>query len=286
MADTFANTSATFTAVTGYTLGMAPGTAQYLTELDGWIQGAPMRRSDTARLWGHGNFSEAGKRDARLVTLGGHYVAPDRATAADFVDEINAVMGDGSAGVLTVNDADLGPRSATAYLFGKPEVTWTGGRDVGFTLTMTCPDPRKYGAVVTANTAPPIPGGGLVDPLFAPSGVLDFGTPGSLGAVTFRNVGRADTSVNFRVRGRARGFTITRTQTGAKLAYKDTVPSGSSLYLNGADGTVKLDGYADRATGLTVAEWERLGPGETATYLFECIDTSARLYLEAAPAWW
>lgn len=118
-------------------------------------------------------------------------------------------------------------------------------------------------------------------------GYLDFGESGSPGTVTLENVGTADTAPVFTISGYAPGFTITEVASGARLIYTDTVAAGQTLVINAADGSVLLDGYADRSPYLIRREWTRV-PGKTRqTYLFESTDNvGASLTLGVTPAWW
>lgn len=118
-------------------------------------------------------------------------------------------------------------------------------------------------------------------------GYLDFGENGTPGTVTLENVGTADTAPVFTISGYAPGFTITEVSSGARLVYSDTVAAGQTLVINAADGSVLLDGYADRSPYLTRREWTRV-PGKTRqTYLFESTDNvGASLTLGVTPAWW
>lgn len=284
--------SAQLVLETGYTLGWSPGSATYLTKLDGWTGSAPVRRSKADLLGGHGSHAERGWKDERLISVSAHHVAADRAAAADYADQIAAFLGDGTEGAFKVDDVNQGLRWAEVYLApGAVDVTWTGGRDVSYTVHLLAPDPRKYGTpTVSLPTSPPVQGNGLVFPLFgAPaSGVLDLGRGGHDGRATLTNRGTADTGPIFSVYGElVPGFTITEVTTGRRLVYTDTVSLGQTLVLDTNEGSVTLDGYAPRDARLTVAEWTRLAPGAAGTWLFQSPGAvNARMGVEVFPAWW
>ncbi|UYL87622.1 minor tail protein [Arthrobacter phage VResidence] len=287
--ETFTTTAASLTLTTGEMLELQPGTNQVLTLLDGWFSPAGTRREGTARLWAHGTFSERGWRDQRVVTLGGHIFTDNRRDAANMTDTLSAALADGTAGKFIVNDADLGYREATVFITGTPTVNWDGNLDIFFMIDMVAPDPRKYGELIQASTPAAADGGGLIFDLFTGdnAGVLDFGASGTPGTVTLENIGTADTAPVFTVSGMAPGFTITETLSGARLIYSQTLAAGQTLTINAADGSVLLDGYADRSAYLTRREWTRV-PGRTRnTYLFESPGNSgASLTLGIKPAWW
>ena len=279
---------------TGFDLGWAPGTATYLVGkgVEGWTGSTPIRRSKAELLGGHGTHAERGWKDERLITVTGHHVAASRAAAGLYADDLAAFLGDGEEGVFRVDDASLGSRWAEVYLATSGvDVTWTGGVDVAFQIMMVAPDPRKYGDPVTsAETGIPVPGSGLVFPLFgAPTdGVLNIGSGGYLGRASVTNTGTADTGPVFTIWGDyVPGFTITDIATGRRLVYTETITTGQTLVLDANDGSVTLDGYAPRDSKLVVSDWTRLGRGETGTWQFESPgSTNAKMTVGVTPAWW
>lgn len=297
---TISNTAASLSLTTGYEVALAPGTNQVLTDLEGWFSGPAVRRPDTARLWAHGSFSERGFREARLITVHGHAFAETRREAANLTDSLAAVLADGTKGVFRVNDADLGSRWASVYLVDTPDIVWDGLLDVTYSIDLLAPDPRKYADASTATTTAAAPGGGLVFDLFqgvvgdgpgqastGQPGVLDFGASSHPGKLTFANAGTADTAPVFTVAGYAPGFTITEVATGARLVYEDEVLEGQTLRLDASDGSVLLDGYADRGYALTRREWSRVPGSGSSTYLFESFgNRNATMTLEVKSAWW
>lgn len=467
---TIATTAASITLTTGAELVLQPGTNQVLTDLKGWHNAPGMRRNTTPRLWSHGNFSERGWRDARLISVQGFIFCDNRADAAAMTDTLNAALADGTEGTFTVNDSDLGHRWAKVYMVGTPTIDWNGNDYIYFAVDMEAPDPRKYGLLSTAATAVAAPGGGLAWDLFstdgysynsgvnlatnpqpytatgwattsayvksydtnrlgrnamlytksgasywlvrgyraglmgtaqtagpsvpedvvavtpgqtlnirmdistdntntdgrigirwftaayasislvesavvpmqmgvwqefsfsavapanaayawiewgvamisgntvggekvwasdvyigttAPApragtaGVLDFGAAGASGTVTFTNPGTADTAPVLKVTGYAPGFTITNVATGARLIYTDTILAGQYVLLSASDGSVLLNGYADRSGALSRREWSMIPGNGSATFLFESPGAvGAELTLEAYPAWW
>lgn len=264
----------------GYTL--------WLDELKGWDDGPGVRRDRAERMNAHGEFGERGWRGARLVTLEGDATCPSEEVAALAAQEVAAVLADGLAGVLEVTDTATVDMSAGAYLFADPKVSWKNDTTATYQLQFLCPKPRKYGAAVTAVTGVATPGGGLEYPLEDP---LDYGAAGTPGTVTLTNAGTADTAPAFTVSTVTTdmpfGFTITHVQTGNRLVYSDAVLLGQSIRLDTSDGSVLLEGYADRSAKLTVREWTRLAKKSAGTWLFEATGaTGAQLIVEVRPAWW
>lgn len=293
MTSTFEHTEATLELETGFSLGLVPGSTRWVTDIEGWIGGAPVQREKVNKLGRHGSYSVRGWKDERLITVAGHYHAPDRASAANFTDEINAFIADGTDGILRVNDIDLGSRWAEVYLL-KPDVKWRGGRDVPFFLDMVAPDPRKFGELVTAGpTGAFAGGGGLQFDLFASSspGILDFGPMGDTGQLTLANPGKAPMDPIFRIQGptdfttTAGNFKITEIETEQILEWTGTILTGQELVLDSRTGTVRLNGTGDRIGGLIKDQWPEVPGSSSRTYHFEAVG-GLTLAVEAYPAWW
>jgi hypothetical protein len=269
-----------WTSPDGYTL--------WLDDIPGWTDGPAVRRERAARMNAHGEFSERGWRDARLVTIVGDATCPSVEVTALAEHQLAAVLADGLAGVLEVTDTATVPMSCGAYLFAEPKIGYKNDTTLTFQLQFICPKPRKYGAAVNAVTGIATPGGGLDYPLGAG---LDYGAPGTPGTITLANTGTADTAPTFTVAAATvdmpSGFTITHVQSGLRLVYSDAVPAGQTVRLDASDGSVLLEGYADRSAKLTVREWTRLARNTAGTWLFEATGaTGAQLTAEVRPAWW
>lgn len=261
------------------------GYVLWLDDIPGWKDAPAVRRERAARMNAHGEFSERGWRDARLVTIVGDATCPSEEVTALAEQQLAAVLADGLAGVLEVTDTATVPMSAGTYLFSEPKISYKNDTTLTFQLQFICPKPRKYGAAVYASTGVATPGGGLDYPLGDP---LDYGAAGDPGTVTLVNTGTADTAPTFTVTGPTpNGFTITHVQSGRQLVYSDAVLPGQTVRLDTSDGSVFLEGYADRSAKLTVREWTRLARQTAGTWLFEASgSTGAQMIAEVRPAWW
>jgi hypothetical protein len=291
MITTFAHTAVALQLDNGGTLGLAPGTNQVVVDIQGWHGSAGIRSNETAKLWQHGIFAERGYKTERVVTVKGHIETLTRGEAAQLVDTLAAIMGDGELGTLTVNDVDQGTRWAPVKLAGAVEVNWDSGLEIDVVVDLVSPDPWKYGASQTYTTGTAAPGGGMDnDPaLFNnDTDVIDFGEGGTAGTITINNTGTAPAPAVFTINGYwdAAGWMITEIGTGRRLVYTGANMIEDRVILDGADGTVMLNGVSDRSDNLTVREWPLLTPGPN-TYLFEALGASSMLLtITAAPAWW
>lgn len=286
--------SATLHLESGFTLGWVPDSSNVLTgQIVGWHGSAPMKRNKSPRLGAHGTYSERGWKDERLIIVPGAFVGSSRASAAAALDQLAGYLGDGLDGTFEVNDANLGLRWANVYLAdGGFDPKWKSAKSFTYDLHLVATDPRKYGTKISVpNTGIPVLDGGLqTEPLMGNIGtdVLDFGTAGYPGTATLTNIGTADTGPVHTITGtNVPGFTITEVITQRRLVFTDTIQAGQTLVINTDDGSVMLDGYASRRAKLTVAQWTRLGPGQTGTWLFESPgSTGANMKVEVTPAWW
>lgn len=287
----FAHTAAALVLDNGGTLGLAPGTNQTVTDIKGWHGSAGVRSNETPKLWQHGIFSERSYKTERVITLSGHIETQTRAEAAQLVDTLAAIMGDGELGTFTVNDVDQGTRWAPVKLAGAVEVNWDSGLEIDVTVDMTSPDPYKYGTAASYTTGKSDPGGGLDnDPaLFNnDTDVMDFGEGGTAGLIVINNTGTAPAPLVITAAGYwpASGWAMTEVNTGRRLVYSAANIADDYVRLDSSDGTVMLNGISDRNINLTVREWPELTPGQN-TYLFEAGDTAFPLFtITAAPAWW
>lgn len=302
---TFDLLSTSLTLQTGYALNTAPGAPNTVRTIDGWFEGPPVRAgAGTARLNQHGQFSQRGFRDSRLITVTVHHHATSRVAALQMIDQLNAYLADGQSGIFAVDDRELGTRYCRVSLSGTPSVAWDGVHgDFDYTYELLAADPRKYGADISIHEArPPIQPGGLRYDLFGSigvgeeeaeddsPGVLDFGLPSFEGIATVQNTGTAESAVQFQIRGPALGFLITEIAMdgeGRRIESSMEIAPGSYLDIDTATGLVTLDGVADRSASLSVAQF---GPGlmggEVRTYQFDSNHVDARLTVKVVPAWW
>lgn len=266
-----------WTSPEGYTL--------WLDELKGWTDGPGVRRDRTGRMNAHGDFSERGWREARMVTIEGEATCPTDAIAATAEQDLAAILADGLLDVLEVTDSATVDMSIGAGLFADPKIGHTNDLTLTYQIQFWCPKPRKYGAPVIDQTGVATAGGALEYPLDDP---LDYGAPGDPGTATLANTGTADTAPAFTVTGDLpNGFSITHVQSGNRLVYSDALLAGQTLRIDVSDGSVWLEGNADRTTQLTVREWYRVPKKTTATWLFEAANsTGAQMIVEMRPAWW
>ncbi|GAA1051379.1 phage tail domain-containing protein [Arthrobacter russicus] len=257
----------------------------------GWKGSPSMRRETIPRLGFPGSFSVNGVKDERLISVAATAYCDNELTADDLEDELAAILADGTEGVLTVTEGRKAPRWVSAWLATEIRVSRPSLTMVRFSYQVVAPNPRKFGATLAGATEPFSSGGGLYTmPLFgspAAPGILDFGNVGSVGTVSIKNLGTADTAPKFTITGSIpEGLQIIRQDTGDVLQYVGVVLPGQTLLMDSDSGSVTLDGE-DRGAQLIGRGWSRVFGGSTATWLFLAPNASgANLTVEVPPAWW
>lgn len=278
--------------VGGIPFNAGPGPVEYVVEtLEGWWGSPGVRGNVTPRLWAHGDFAEKAWRTGRIINVAGRVYADTTGGIVEAQDKVAAILGEGDMGLFTVLDPWAGEaRNARVKLAPGTQVNvdWDLPGSFRYQFTLHAPDGRKYGQYSEYTTKAARAGGGLEFPLFQQATpVMDFGEPGIPGTVTVTNTGKAPTAPVFKVTGELLNFSIVEQGTASRLYYKDPIPAGHYVMLDAADGSVQMDGYADRSASLSRREWTLIQPGQSATYLFESPGAvGSEMTLGMAPAWW
>lgn len=259
-------------------------------DVDGWHDGAAVEVDSPPRVISHGMFGQSGRRGGRTITVNGNMVAPDRAQAADAVDRLSSVLADGEFGRFDFYDVDQGWRWANVQLAATPDLSWSTELHVRFQLQFLAPDAYRYGQTSTASVGfAAASGSGAVFDAF-PGGVMDFGPLPSFGTLSVQNPGTAASSPVFTVSGPSpsSGFTITDVSTGKRITFLGVVPAGATLTLDASDGSVLLQGVADRLGDTLVEAWPVVPPRSVAEFLFEPLSgaTSAQLAASVVATYW
>lgn len=241
------------------------------TTIDGWHNSAPSIADDYPRAIADGSFAIPGRIGSKLLAIVGQIRGP-RELVALKIEQLVAIEPHRTM-LLDVYDRTLGVRTMHVQREGTVEIIWNGGPVAFFRIPLKANDPMKYGERSSGTTsfASGSEGRGLRFPLFSPNGYLSFGPPAtSSGSVTVTNAGTAPASPVFTVAGPTPegGFSITETTTGARITFLGTVPAGSRLVLDSADGSVLIDGSGDRSTDTLVDAWPVVPAGSSSTFLF------------------
>lgn len=170
--------SATFTEANGtaWSLSGRPpkGPAEWIvTDVAGWSGGSGVRGEVTARI-GHGDVVGRGERENRVLTLHGTVACQNSDIRDDMERALSGIAGDGDWGDLTCDDGHA-ILSTRARIDGAPSISKVGTTALRFLLPLRADSPWLYGPERVTFLQPVGTGVGLVYPLYAPDGVLDYG---------------------------------------------------------------------------------------------------------------
>ena len=201
--------------------GGAPGL--HASGLAGWY-GTPDGKWDlTERQLGDGAFAIEPSQVAyssRTVTVDGYALGRTRAEALSSLAPLGAMA---HRLVSIAVDDGVAETYATGALTAEVGKGVRGGA-VTFTLTIVCPDPRRYGTTPRrAYLSPGASAGALAWHADAPHGLawpLSYGGGGTVANVaTLRNEGTSTAYPTITASGDMDGLVITDTATGAQLAW-------------------------------------------------------------------
>lgn len=201
--------------------GGAPGL--HASGLAGWY-GTPDGKWDlTERQLGDGAFAIEPSQVAyssRTVTVDGYALGRTRAEAVSSLAPLGAMA---HRLVSIAVDDGVAETYATGALTAEVGKGVRGGA-VTFTLTVVCPDPRRYGTTPRrAYLSPGASAGALAWHADAPHGLawpLSYGGGGAVANVaTLRNGGTSTAYPTITASGDMDGLVITDTATGAQLAW-------------------------------------------------------------------
>lgn len=217
----FARVSGAAGTVTLMGTGAAAGL--HMSSLEGWYGTPDGKWSLTERKLGDGAFGllpEQVTYSSRTVTIGGFALGASRAEVVAGLGALRAL----AHRVVTLSVADGGAETfARGALSLEVDKGWSA-TSAGFTLTVVCPDPRRYGTTPRrAWLSPGASAGALGWHADAPHGLLwplSYGGGGAgANVATLRNDGTSPAYPVITASGDMGGLVLTDTATGAQLAW-------------------------------------------------------------------
>lgn len=235
--------------------------------IEGWWSTPPSKVSSTERQTGHGAFPVADDEvlySARTVTVHLNAHGGGRGAVISSMGEINAMAG--RAVRLRVADA-----SSDTYADGYLEVEWQAERarrTAAGTLTVVCPDPRRYATDAQVHALVPAGAGGEGGLLFDGAGCMEW-------PVTFAGEGAAQNAATLENAGTATAYPVIRVQgdfpdgvrivdgAGGELRYAQPL-AWQPLVLDCLSRTASINGV-DVTRDLASRDFPTVPPGGTAT---------------------
>ncbi|MFJ8146982.1 hypothetical protein ACIQ6R_18170 [Streptomyces sp. NPDC096048] len=239
---------------------IGPGTPYRWKNLTGWEELPALDSGTVARSDAHGAFPGRLLAQARTIGLDGLMVRAPR-------DRIGAVVGALNAGTAIVEDEqplavwldERGPLLAYARAVRRIVPTGIGYR-VGSiqdgAVQWEATDARRYALTeqsATARLPAPEPGldWNIASGPEALGWPLEFGTPGSTGALSATNAGDAPAHPVIEFRGPVVRPSLTKVGTGEVLEYDLPLAADDVLTVDTGAGTVMLNGTASRIGTVT-----------------------------------
>lgn len=270
------------------------GTPYRLYSLTGWAELPALDSGTVVRADAHG--AAPGRLLARTRLVEATLTIRTRG------DQVGAVVGALEAATGVVDDEqplviwkdERGPLMTWARVLRRAvpvDKTYTVGTIAGVTIQWEATDPRRYGLdEQTATGALPVPEPGITWPLEWP---LDFGEPGSTGALSATNTGTAPAHPIVEFRGPVDRPALINVTTGDTLEYDLPLTAGDVLTVDTRAGTVVLNGTASRlytATARSVPEQTFTIPPGVTDYAFRAApgssDPAASVTVRYRAAYW
>ena len=227
----------------GILLDLDNGTSRRVVEdLPGWDDAADVRNGLQAKAQQDGAWDGTGSSDARTVTIAGLVQEATTEAAYAVLYQLAALRPQSVHEIAVVNDA-VGSLSAMTRVTVGMKPVWEDDRSFTYTMTVTAPDPLKYGppTFATATLATSTPGAGRIWPRAWPT---DWGIPAGVtpGAVAVANAGTAAYWPRLRIDGPSPNPTVSMVETGAWVRYGGTLLAGQWLDFDMANRRVLLQG--------------------------------------------
>jgi len=227
----------------GVLLDVDDGTSfRAVGDIPGWDDAPAIRDGLVSKAQQDGAWDGTGFDDARVVVVDG---LVDEATpqAAYAVLRALAALRPQSIQELVVVNSAIGSLSALVRVTVGVKPVWYGDCAFEYTLTVTAPDPLKYGPATyaTATLSASTPGAGRVWPRVWPT---DWGVPAGVtpGAVAVANAGKAAYWPRLRIDGPVLNPVVSMPETGAWVRINGTIPAGQYVDLLMAERRVLLHG--------------------------------------------
>ncbi|MGI8310664.1 hypothetical protein [Saccharopolyspora hattusasensis] len=234
---------------------------QYLiTEEKGWSGAPETRTSAPSRATGPGGYPGLVWPQAREIELHGVVLTPTWQARRHTEHRLATLAAEPGRLYELMCTEETGTLTTQVQRAGATEITIRpGGTALDFTITLTAPDPRKYGPERRVSTGLPSSGRGLD---FTGGldfhGGLDFGPAHSTGLAHVANHGTTTAEPRFVLTGPlVAPITITRRDTGAHVIYLDSISADEQVLVDLADRIV-LTGRANRRYRLAVTDWDAL----------------------------
>jgi hypothetical protein len=248
-------------------------------DLPGWDDAPDVRNGLAPKAQQDGAWDGTGSSDARTVGVVGLVQEATTQAAYAVLYQLSALRPQSVHELVVVNDA-IGTLSAMTRVTAGVKPAWIGDTAFEYTMTVTAPDPLKYGSptYATATLSTATPGAGKVYPVAYP---VDYGiAPGvTPGAALVANAGTAAYWPRLRILGPVTNPVVTLVESGAWVRYAGSLLAGQWLDLDMANRRVLLQGQVSvRQKVSSAGDWLAVSPGGgSVTWSADTADPAALL---------
>lgn len=249
------------------------------SKLTGWDDAPPASSGISSRSQADGGWDASGYYEPRVVTLEGMVEQPTPEAAAQVKDTLTA-LSPRSIHELVVDNAAVGPRSAMTRVTIPAVIEWLDDLAFTYTMTVTAPDPLKYGSATFGSTqlSSATIGTGRVWSRVWPR---DWGVPPGVlpGAVALPNAGTTSYFPRLRIDGYVSNPVLTLAETGDFLRVNGSIDTGQWLDIDLANRRVLLNGKVSQRHRVTYGgNWLAVPVGGgTVTWSADAYNSSHRL---------
>lgn len=241
----------------------ASGVDWIVEDEQGWSSSPPVRPQQEDKVAGDGVWQGPGNYGARVITLAGTAVAPDRVSMLWAKEAIKAATSPRTLTPLVVDEAHVS-RTAMVRQTDVVQIADLGADAFTWSIILTAPDPRRYsiGDMPQSTGLPATTVAGWTYPRVYPR--LYGGSGGAAqGSVFFTQAGDYDaTPAVITFSGPLITPTVAHVQSGRALSFDLTLGQYDTLTVDLDAGTALLNGSASRVNTLTPGSaWFYLTPG-------------------------
>jgi hypothetical protein len=256
-----------------------PGSLRSVADAAGWDKAPAISNGLQPKAQQDGAWDGTGFSGERVVTITG-LMREATPQAAYAVQQQLAALRPQSVQEFVVVDSAIGSLSAMARVTVGVDPTWVDDAAFTYDITITAPDPLKYGppTFATATLSTSTPGAGKVYPVAYP---VDYGiAPGvTPGAVAVANAGTASYWPRLRIAGPVTNPVVTLVESGAWVRFTGSLLAGQWLDLDMANRRVLLQGQVSvRPQVSSSGNWLAVSPGGgSVTWTADTADPAALL---------
>lgn len=245
--------------------------------IDGWLDTPGMQVPSTARL-GHGDTVGRARWSGRTIQIPGILRTRDCVQQQSERDRLAGMFHDGQSQMVEVTHGGVTVRGEFR-LIDRLDFDPVTPEYAEWSLSLYSEDPFLYGGEQRVTVLGPGAGVGLVYPLFAPDGGLDYGAPSSATTGVLTNTGNADAWPMYRPHGdMPSGFRVW--QDGHPIEWGGPVAPMLPVTVDTARSAVEIAG-ADHSHLLVLDDFQPVPPGASTHVTFEPLG-GADGYLEAS----